>query len=204
VSASGSRSVVRVAPIQAVSSTAQRTSRRSASSRSPSAASRSRPNARSVSSIRYRVPPVNVTSSMDAVDETGQDAARVAAAALFLGELLGGVEVHAVDEDREVTEQPLFVLVEELVGPLDGGPQRLVAGLAAWAATTEEVEGPVQAGVQIGEGERRQPPGGELDGQRHAVEAADDVGDKPQLGRRRTAGADPSGPVEEDRDGRGP
>ena len=65
-SACGSRSVVVVVSNHRVSSTAHWTSRRAATSSSPPADSRSSPNARNVSSIRYRVPPVNVTSTMEA------------------------------------------------------------------------------------------------------------------------------------------
>ena len=57
--------------------------------------------------------------------------------------------------------------------------------------------------MQVGQRERGQPPGGELDGQRHPVEPADDVGDHRQL-RRVPPGtlADPGLALEEDGDGR--
>ena len=74
---------------------------------------------------------------------------------------------------------------------------RLAAGPPA-----EQVERAVEAAVQVGERERRQPSRGELDGQRHPVEAADDVGDQFEVrGRGRRAGAHSAGPVEEHRHG---
>ena len=76
---------------------------------------------------------------------------------------------------------------------------------AAAGPAAEQVERAVEPAVQVGEREAGEPAGGELDRQRQPVEAADDVGDQPQLGRRRRGtGADPAGPVEEDRDRRGP
>jgi hypothetical protein len=54
------------------------------------------------------------------VDEAGQDASRITFQAQLGGEPLGGVEVDAVGEDRQVPEQSPFVVREELVGPLDG------------------------------------------------------------------------------------
>ena len=36
---------------------------------------------------------------------------------------LGGRQGDAVGEDRQVPEQPLLVLGQQLVGPLDGGPE---------------------------------------------------------------------------------
>ena len=71
-----------------------------------------------------------------------------------------------------------------------------MARVAVGTAAPEQVERPVEPGVQVGEGEGGQPAGGELDGQRHAVEAADDGSDQPQV---RGRGPDPAGPVEEER-----
>ena len=57
----------------------------------------------------------------------------------------------------------------------------------------------------VGEGEGGQSTGGEFDGQRHPVEPVHDVGDRTQLVRRRRGtGADPAGPVEEERYGGDP
>ena len=65
-------------------------------------------------------------------------------------------------------------------------------------AAAEQVEGTVEPVVEVGEAERRQPPGGQLDGERHPVEAAHDLGDQAQVVRTgREVGLDATGAVDE-------
>jgi hypothetical protein len=110
----------------------------------------------------------------------------------------GGGEVEAVDEDAEVTQEPLFVVGEEVVGPGDGLSQRAVTLIA------EKVECLVEAGVEVLEGDRGHPRRRELDRQGHAVKAADDVGDGGELDRPRyELRVDLGGVVDEHGDGRG-
>ena len=45
------------------------------------------------------------------------------------GDLLRGPVGAAADEDREPREEPLLLLREEAMTPLDGRPQRLLAGI---------------------------------------------------------------------------
>jgi hypothetical protein len=46
-----------------------------------------------------------------------------------VGHLLGGLKGGSSSEDTQVGEQGLLICSEQLVGPLDGGPQGLLASL---------------------------------------------------------------------------
>ena len=69
-------------------------------------------------------------------------------------------------------EEPLLVLGEEVVGPLDRGPQAAVAFVARPRVAAEDVERAVQPRAEVLHAERREPTGGQLDGQRNAVQPA--------------------------------
>ncbi|MDN5930542.1 MAG: hypothetical protein L0I24_05690, partial [Pseudonocardia sp.] len=107
-----------------------------------------------------------------------QRAARVDSQTQVARHFLGGGEIDAVDEHREVPEEPPLVVGQQVVGPLDGRPQRAVPVLGGSPPATEQVQRPVQPRRQVSEGERGQPACGELDGQRHPVEGSHDRGDQ--------------------------
>ena len=110
------------------------------------------------------------------------------------GDVFGGVQVDAVDEDGEVPEQALLVVGEQLVRPLQGGPQRPVPGVGAGLAAPRRSSARSSRSCRSDSEKRGQPAGGELDGQWHPVQSPDDVGDqrRDRLGRtapRRTRAA---------------
>ena len=64
--------------------------------------------------------------------------------------------------------------VEQRIRPVDGGPQRLMSRQGGAAPAGEEAEALVEAVVKAVQGQGPQPGGGQLDGQRHPVQAAAD------------------------------
>ena len=109
-------------------------SRRSASS-SPDASSRSRANSRIVSSIQKRSSPSRVGPAPDeALVEERRERVEVGVA-----DRLGVRERAAAAEDREPGEEPLLVVVEQVVAPGDRGAQRGMA-LVGVTAALEQVE----------------------------------------------------------------
>ena len=110
-------------------------------------------------------------------------------------------DVEAGREHRQAQEQPLLVGAEQLEGPVDHGPERLVAGVAVAAAGAEQVEAGVEPVGEVVDGQGADPGGGELDGQGEAVEGAADVADP---GQEPLPGRDPgvggAGPVQEQPD----
>ena len=87
---------------------------------------------------------------------------------------LGGVERAAAAEDGEPGEEPLLVLVEQVVAPRDRRAQRRVA-LVGVAAALEQVEPLRDPLEQLLGAEELDARGGELDREREAVEAADQL-----------------------------
>ena len=85
-------------------------------------------------------------------------------------------------EHRQAPEQDLFVLVEQVVAPGDGGVQRLLAGNGYTAATTKNPQRIVEAGGDLRRRQGRGPRRGEFQGERHSVQADTDLGHR---GRRR-------------------
>ena len=75
-------------------------------------------------------------------------------------------------EHREPGPQPLLGLAAQLVAPVDERAQRLLPGQRRPAPAGEQAEPVVQAVGELLDGQRAQPRRGELDRQRHAVEAA--------------------------------
>ena len=143
-SASGSRSVVWAASIQAVSSTAQRSKR---CSRGAVLAGRGQPvEPERPDRLEHAVAGPILERCVDhgCVDEVGQRASWVAGEAELGGDVFGGGEVDSVGEHRQVPEQPPLVGGEELVGPLEGRAQRPVSGFGCRRAAAEEVERAVQ------------------------------------------------------------
>ncbi len=89
---------------------------------------------------------------------------------------LGGGEVAAAREDRQPPQHLAFVLVEQLPGPVDDGPQRLLAGQDGAAAGGEQAEAVVEPVGDLPRGEHAQAGGGEFDGEGQTVEAPADLG----------------------------
>jgi hypothetical protein len=64
---------------------------------------------------------------------------------------------------------------EQVVAPVDRGPQRLLAGQRGAAASAEHVEAVAEAHSDLVERQRGRAGRGELDGQRHAVQTPADL-----------------------------
>ena len=104
--------------------------------------------------------------------------ARSAAAMRRVGaDRLGGGQIAPAGEHRQPFEHPLLVVEEQLVAPVDHGPQRLLARQRGARPAGEQAEPIVQARRGSAERERSGAGGRELDGERQTVEAGADVGD---------------------------
>ena len=114
-------------------------------------------------------------------------------------DLLRVLERGAAAEHREPGEERLLVLAEQVVAPRDRGAQRGMA-LVGVTAALEEVEPLPDPLEQLLRAEQLDPRGGELDREREAVEAADQLVDG---GRVTDVGADRLRALEEQRDGVG-
>ncbi len=86
-------------------------------------------------------------------------------------DFLGRREIEAAGEDAQALEQPLLVLVQQVVRPRDQRAQRLLALEQHAAAAGEQLEAVVQALVDVLDGQRAHPRGGELQRERNALEA---------------------------------
>ena len=93
-----------------------------------------------------------------------------------VADLLGRLEDPAAAEDAEPDEQALFLVVEQLVAPLDRRPQRLLALGQVAPAGGEERQPVLQPAEQLVRLEHLHPGGRQLDRERQAVEAAADLG----------------------------
>ena len=90
-------------------------------------------------------------------------------------DLLGRLEREPSGEDREPTEEHALLAREQVMAPVDRGPQRLLAGQRRAAAGAEHVEAVAQARGDLLERQRGRAGRGELDGQRHAVQTPADL-----------------------------
>ena len=108
---------------------------------------------------------------------------------------LDRLEPRAAREHGEAGEEVLLLGLEQLVAPVDRGPQRLLACRSVGGAADEEGEPLVEA---LEDGLRRQQPdagGCQLDRERQAVESGADRGDDlRRLGVDREARLDGAGP----------
>ena len=91
------------------------------------------------------------------------------------------LERPAADEDREPREQPLLVLGEQRVAPVDRRAQRLLARRRVARAAAEHVEA-AEAREQRVRREELRPRRRELDREREPVEARADLGDGGRVG----------------------
>ena len=143
---------------------------------SPDASRRSTAYWRMVSSRRKRCP-VAVTSDLSTSRATQVDdlpARDGAAGAHVLGRLQG----EAAGEDAQAAEEHALLAGEQLVAPLDRGAQRLLARARRAAAGGEDVEAVAQARRDLIQRQGRHAGRGQLDGQRHAVQAPADLVDR--------------------------
>ncbi len=83
---------------------------------------------------------------------------------------LGGRKVEGAGEDREVPEGHLLLVEEQLVAPLDGGPEGAVSVRGVAVPAGEQLEPVMQACRDLANRERLDARGGELDRQRQAIE----------------------------------
>ena len=114
---------------------------------------------------------------------------------------LGGVQVEALGEHRQPPQQRLLGPGQQRIGPLDRRPQGLLPLQRGAAAPGQQPEALVQPVVQAGQGHRAQPGGGQLDGERHAVQPPAHRHHQPGgLLVSGQADALRSGPVDEQRD----
>ena len=84
------------------------------------------------------------------------------------------LEREASGEHRQSPEDGALALGQELVAPVERGPERLLARQRGPVAAGEQREAVVEAGRDAECAERRHPCGGELDGERDAVQAPAD------------------------------
>src|SRR5437764_11409161 len=90
--------------------------------------------------------------------------------------LLGCLECAATLEDRQTSEQLLFLLAEQVVRPLDRCAQRLLPRVLV-AAALQQVETLRQPFEDLRWREHARPGGRQLDGQWHVVEPAAELAD---------------------------
>ena len=120
------------------------------------------------------------------IDRSTSDASRSATRSdldlVTRADFLGRLERECRREDREQTEERLLLLAQELIAPLDHPRERALALSEPLRPAAEKVEAMPEAVCDL---PRRQAPGArgrQLEGQREAVEAATDLGDRPQRG----------------------
>jgi hypothetical protein len=91
---------------------------------------------------------------------------------------VGRFEGATVGEHREPLEDLALVVEQEVVAPVGHRPQRLLAGQRRTGAAREQPKAVVEALGELVDGEGEGPSGGQLDGERHAVEPGAQVGDR--------------------------
>ena len=91
---------------------------------------------------------------------------------------LGRLEVAAAGEDGQAVEEPPPAVVEQVVAPGDRAAQRLLARRQVARAGRQQVELVLEPGEDRVGRQELDPGGGQLDGERHAVEAGADRGDR--------------------------
>ena len=120
-----------------------------------------------------------------------------------VADLLHRLERPAFVEAGEPAQQPLLVRVEERVAPADRRAERPLPQRQVAIAGGEEVQGVVEPLEESRGLEDPRAGGGQLEGERQAVEPAADLGDRRGVGlAQREAGLDLRGPLDEERHGR--
>ncbi|MGH3984160.1 MAG: hypothetical protein ACRDST_16125 [Pseudonocardiaceae bacterium] len=112
------------------------------------------------------------------VDQAGQQIEHgIAVDSVAATHVLGGLQRPAASERCEPPQQRPLTLAEQLVAPVDGGLQGLLAWHRRAAAAGEQVEPIAQALGDLPGREYPHPRGGQLDGERDAVELLTDLRD---------------------------
>lgn len=91
--------------------------------------------------------------------------------------LLGGFEGPAASKHRQVVEQALFRLRQQVIAPVQRGLERLLAGQSDATAAGEQAEALVEPGSDLIDGQRCDARRRELQGQWDAVQALADLRD---------------------------
>ncbi len=94
------------------------------------------------------------------------------------------VEIEAADEDGQSLQQPLLGLLQHVVRPRDERAQRLLALEQHAPAAGQKLEAVLQPLVDVLDGHRAHPRGGELERERNAFEARAELGDGRRLALR--------------------
>ena len=89
-----------------------------------------------------------------------------------------GIEIEAAREHGQTTERDALVVEQEVVTPVEGGGQGLLAVRMAAPVTREEGERIAQADGELCDREVGDTHGGQLEGEGDAVETATDLGDR--------------------------
>src|SRR5919201_1140113 len=113
-----------------------------------------------------------VAAEQALVDEGGEVVERGVA------DVFGRLEGAAVRENREAREQALLGRREELVAPVDRGPQRLLALGQVARAARQQLEPPAQASLERARRQQLDARGCELDRQRQPVQPPADLLDR--------------------------
>ena len=90
---------------------------------------------------------------------------------------LGGGQVATTGEHGEPFEHALLVVEQQLVAPVDDGPQRLLPRQGGARPAGEQTEPIVESGGELFEREGSGPGGRELDRQWQTIEPKADVAD---------------------------
>ena len=106
---------------------------------------------------------------VDQPDQRGEHVPGVEA--LVRAHLLGRLDVERAGEDRQPRPEQLLGGRAQVVAPLGGGPDRLVVRQGRPAAAGQQPEAVLEPVGQLLERDGPQPHGGQLDGQRHPVQA---------------------------------
>ena len=89
---------------------------------------------------------------------------------------LGGLQCPATGKDGETTEQDSLRLGQQVKAPVDGCPQRLLAGQRRPVAAGQQPKAVVQAGGDLLDRQHVHPRRGQFNRQRDAVEPVADLG----------------------------
>ncbi len=103
------------------------------------------------------------------------DRARLRHRRHLAGDLLGRREGEAAGEDGEPTQQHLLPGIEQVVAPVHRSEQRPVPAVVEPVGPGQQPEAIVDAPQDLGGRHHGHPGRGELDGERHAVEAAHEL-----------------------------
>ncbi len=108
------------------------------------------------------------------------------------------LEGRSPGEHGQAAEDRPLRLGQQVVAPVDRRPQRLVPGDGGPAAAGQQAEPVVEAGRDLLDRERPDARGGELDGERDAVQATAELGDRARiLVGQANDGLDRPGPLDE-------